>query len=89
MTQKEVTAEIEDLEEGQDVSFVVESQDRYKLHFSYQVGTVAPDSTVDVHGPRNGQWRFVIENGRPQLKFKSPSSGWQSAGVLDYVEGRG
>lgn len=88
MTEQEVIDVIESLEEGQSVAFAVESQGRYKLQFSYEVDSVAPDSTVDVQGPEGGQWRFDIEDGHPRLRFRSPSSGWQSAGILDYVEGR-
>ncbi|MFP9193186.1 hypothetical protein ACLI4Q_16245 [Natrialbaceae archaeon A-CW1-1] len=89
MTEREVIDEIKNLEQGQPVAFAVERQNRYKLQFSYEVGSVAPDSTVDVQGPEGSQWRFVINDGHSRLRFRSPSSGWQNAGILDYVEGRG
>lgn len=88
MTEEEVIGQITNLEEEQDVAFAVESQDRYKLLFSYEVADVVPDSTVDVQGPRGDQWRFAIEDGLPRLKFNRPLSGWQDAGILYYVEGR-
>lgn len=87
MTESGVKNEIKNLEEGHSVAFAVEAQDRYKLQFSYTVTNIAPDSTVNIQGPRGGEWRFLIEKGRPQLEFKSPSNGWQKAGILDYVEG--
>lgn len=87
MTAGDVVSEIEALEAGDAVAFAVASQDRYKLQFSYEVRRVTSDSTVEIQGPEGGQWRFVIVEGRPRLEFKSPSTGWQSAGELDYVEG--
>lgn len=89
MTEREVIDEIKGLEEGQSVAFAVESQDRYKLQFSYEVDDVASDSSIDVNGPQGGQWRFIIEDGHPKLRFRDPSLGWKNAGILDYVEGRG
>ena len=88
MNRGEVIREIETREEGDSVAFAVDDQDRYKLQFSYEVDGIENDGTVNVRGPSEGQWRFLIEDRRPLLQFRSPSNGWQNAGVLDYVEGR-
>lgn len=88
MTEEEIITEIKSLEEGQKVAFVAEDQNRNKDKFTYTVSQVAPNSTVDVSGPEGGHWRFAIEEGHPQLRYKGPSSGWRNAGILDYVEGQ-